>query len=327
MNIDLKKYLTQKGIIRDGGTCRVQELSGGIINRVSRIEAAEGNLIVKQFLDRMRIDRNIKMSPKSFYYEKYAINYLDGTLHEKITPAVIFSDDETRLICMKDLGEKNRLDLQMISEEFDISIFSKIGRVIADIHNTSFFNKALPILFDNDEFHELKILHRYYKNVNDPSLQAVRDELIRKCRRNRITLIHNDLKPNNFFVVDGRPYLLDYEGVYYGDPAFDVGYFLGHLFLYYFHRPTTKNKQMILNFWHEYISSLKLEQKRELENNVIRHTGFIMMYKLTGIAKDDYKFIDDNHKERIMDIAKRIILSDITKVSDLFGMCDPDAAR
>ena len=319
---NLKKYLIEKNVVNNNEQCEIKELSGGIINAVFRIEIERKNYIIKQFLDEAKIDKKIKLNPKRFSYEKFAITYLDNILGEKVTPPVVFFDEENKIICMEDLGQNNRLDHLIFSEGLDINIFSRIGKIISEIHNKSFFNKALPLLFDNEDFHELKIVFRYYKKIKEPSLIKIRDELIQNCRKNRITLIHNDLKMTNIFVLDNyKICLIDYEGAYYGDPAFEVGYFLGHLFLYYFNQPTKRNKQIILNFWNDYMGSLNFKNKQRLERNITKHIGFIMIYKLIGLANEDFNFIKGKNKERLINISKKIILDDrIEKVYYLFKM-------
>lgn len=253
---NLKKYLLEHNLTEDVQKCEVEELSGGIINRIFRAKTEKGVFVLKQFLDKAKIDKNIRLSPKRFFYEKYAINYLDRILDKKITPPIVFFDDKNKIICMKDLGVNNRLDNLMLSNRLKPDVFSKIGKVLAEIHNKSFFNDSLSLLFDNEEFQELKFDYRYYRTMKYSSLIYARDELIQNCRKNKITFIHNDLKINNFFVLDNNKFcLIDYEGSYYGDPAFEVGYLLGHLFVYYFNQPNLRNKKIVLNFWNNYIYS------------------------------------------------------------------------
>jgi 5-methylthioribose kinase len=308
---NLKKYLIEKKLI--SSKYEIEELSGGIINKIYRVKTDENSYVIKQFLKQAKTDKKLRIPSHNlrFFYEKSAINYLG----KEMTPKIVFFDEKNKIICMEDLGEENRLDLLMLSNKLNTKIFSVIGKKIAEMHNRSFNNKVLQTIFNNESFHELSLEHRYYKKI-DPKLLKERDELMRNCRRNNIVFIHHDLKMKNFFVIDNEFRLIDFEQSYYGDPAFDVGYFLGHLMIYYYNKASLRNRAMVLNFWNSYINNLKFKYKQKLEANVIKHAGFIIIYKLTGIAKKDFSFV--KNKKRVIERAKKVILNDIDKVTQLF---------
>ncbi len=222
---------------------------------------------------------------------------------------------------MKDFGLERRADNLMLTDEIKPGIFSKIGKTLSEIHTKSLYDKKVKKKFDNSDFHEIKIKYRYYKykQVKDPSLEKTKKDLIRKTRKNNITFLHHDLKMNNLFIIGNNFFLIDYEGAYYGDPAIEIGLFLGHLFLYYFNQPNKKNKKIITNFWKNYITNLGFKFKEKLEYNIVKHTGFSMIYKLFGIAKQDFSFIDNHSKDKITKIAKKIIgNSNIRKINQIF---------
>jgi aminoglycoside phosphotransferase (APT) family kinase protein len=43
--------------------------------------------------------------------------------------------------------------------------------------------------------------------------------------------VHGDFSPKNLLVWEGRVMLIDCEVGHYGDPAFDLGFFVTHLVL------------------------------------------------------------------------------------------------
>jgi len=124
---------------------------------------------------------------------------------------------------------------------------------------------------------------------------------------------------NNLFIIKNKFYLIDYEGAHYNDPAMEIGYLLGHLFNYYFLDPSPRNKKIISGFWKSYVKNLDFRFKEKLEHNVVKHTGFIIIYKLVGIAKQDFSFVDKKSRDKLIKIAKRIIRNNrIRKVNQIF---------
>src|SRR5262249_37859081 len=55
--------------------------------------------------------------------------------------------------------------------------------------------------------------------------------LIARSSERRVSLVHGDYSPKNLLVADDRVWVIDWEVVHYGDPSFDVGFLLNHLFL------------------------------------------------------------------------------------------------
>jgi thiamine kinase-like enzyme len=46
---------------------------------------------------------------------------------------------------------------------------------------------------------------------------------------NRLCLVHGDFSPKNLLISPGQALLIDFEVGHFGDPAFDLGFFLTHL--------------------------------------------------------------------------------------------------
>lgn len=305
---DIKTYLEGKGIT---DIISVEELGGGIINRVYKVTTDNQDIVVKQSANQPKIDDNLEIPPDRYFYEKAAINYLDKLLDEKITPKIIFFDDASKTICMKDFNAE-RMDQLLHSHKIKPMLFKNIGKILAEIHNHSSKDKEVLERFDNNAFHKLSVDYRYYKYDDEfnSRIKKVRDTLIKGMNKNKITFVHHDLKPNNFFVLSNNRFgLIDYEQSYYGDPAPDVGYFLAHLLVYHWTSSTSYYKEIVMNLWDSYIYNLELQSKERLERNIVKHIGFIGIYKMVGIAKEDFDFLDNPTKKKVIDICKDIILN------------------
>ena len=74
----------------------------------------------------------------------------------------------------------------------------------------------------------------------------------------REALVHGDFSPKNILIRGERMVVLDCEVAWYGDPAFDVAFFLNHLFLKSLHHLPRKPgiAEMIPAFWRAYSGEL-----------------------------------------------------------------------
>lgn len=301
--ITLKRYLLKKGITNDISKCAVEEFSSSGINSVYRVRTEHGTFMIKQFLNRGTTD---VIARKHFFSEKAAIAYLNNILDHRVAPPIVFYDENELVMCMPDFGVANRLDKVAQGKMLNKMLFYKLGKLLADIQNLSFQNKALPILFDNEAAQQRKWKY-YYAVSDDTVLNKERDALFQTTERNRVTFIHNDLSLRNIFVV-GREkiFLLDYEDAHYGDPAQEMGHLLAELFLYCL--AGVVELSVVLSCWKAYRKRLKFPAKGVLERNGVKHIGF-MMLGLLRREQEAFSFIPKEKQKMICEKAREMIVS------------------
>jgi Ser/Thr protein kinase RdoA (MazF antagonist) len=111
--------------------------------------------------------------------------------------------------------------------------------------------------------------------------EAARLARIREC------LVHGDFSPKNILVSADRLVLLDGEVAWYGDPAFDIGFLLCHLFLKaLFHAPQEGGiRPMIDTFWRVYQAA---RPAPELEPRVTRLLLMLLLARVDGKSPVEY---------------------------------------
>src|SRR5262249_996942 len=115
----------------------------------------------------------------------------------------------------------------------DAAIASRLGTYLGTIHRRTACNPALQSRFGNtDVFVQLRV-DPFYRRVADASQSAAPqiDRLIDDMFSLPICLVPADLSPKNVLIAGERTVLVDFETAHYGDPAFDLGFFLSHLLL------------------------------------------------------------------------------------------------
>src|SRR4030095_8062757 len=91
----------------------------------------------------------------------------------------------------------------------------------------------------------------------------------------RLTLVHGDYSPKNILVHRDRLVLLDHEVIHFGDPAFDLGFALTHLFSNAHHLPPQRAAflQAVHGFWENYQQAAgESASQSDLEGRSVRHT-------------------------------------------------------
>ncbi len=86
---------------------------------------------------------------------------------------------------------------------------------------------------DRTLFDELRV-DPYYRTLaarRDPMPRRRSTRLIASLAAHPRSLVHADFSPKNLLVSAGGLMLVDFETGHYGDPAFDLGFFLSHLVL------------------------------------------------------------------------------------------------
>jgi aminoglycoside phosphotransferase (APT) family kinase protein len=140
-------------------------------------------------------------------------------------PEVLFVDDEEKALAMSDVGDGRDVLFQLLPDEFDLLAeqAEALGHALGTIHGgTRGGGTPRPpqeeiivrkIVFDG-------LLALGAKHVFPETWDAVAAEM----QAHNECLIHADLWSKNLLVRRGDPVaVVDFEGVCYGDPAFDLG--------------------------------------------------------------------------------------------------------
>jgi 5-methylthioribose kinase len=150
-------------------------------------------------------------------------------------------------------------------------------------------------LDDRKIFDELR-LDPYYRTLarTFPDEAPALDGLIDSVLENRRSLVHADFSPKNLLVYEGGLLLVDFETGHYGDPAFDLGFFLSHLMLKAAYHAPGHGPYLALTqvFWKAYHEELALpigaEEWRDLERRAVLNFAGCAWARLDGTSKIDY---------------------------------------
>jgi len=145
-----------------------------------------------------------------------------------------------------------------------------------------------PVFRDRSYFESLRLEPYYLFAAGQvPPAAPFLRQLVDATRSRRISLVHGDYSPKNMLIHAGALVLLDHEVIHFGDPAFDVGFFLAHLLSKARHLPSHRARlvEMSLAFWRRYREGVEYEQADAMS---ARHTLGCLLARVAGRSQLEY---------------------------------------
>jgi aminoglycoside phosphotransferase (APT) family kinase protein len=141
-----------------------------------------------------------------------------------LIPEVLFVDSQEMALGMSDVGEGRQVLFSVLAERFELlgEQAESLGRALGSIHSGTRGGSLRPAM------EEVMIRKIIFDGLLAPGARQVFPELwdsvSAEMQAHKECLIHADLWSKNLLVRQGAPVaLVDFEGVCYGDPAFDLG--------------------------------------------------------------------------------------------------------
>jgi len=304
----LPDYLVRRGVVAEAAGMTVEPAGDGNINWVRRARAADGrSWIVKQARPTLERFPEYRASTERIVFE-HRYHELATKLPEGgICPKIVDFDECERVLVMEDLGGAERLD-HALARGADVSPAAvALGRFLGAVHRST----REPALADRFRNHEMQRLHGDHifelplrendfplppalraeadRLREDAGLRAVADLLYARYLEPRGALVHGDVQAGNVLLVgpDGsHPKLLDAEIAHVGDPAFDVGILVAHLWMPTLARggPGEPAAALVASTWTAY--SDRLGGTLEVPfARVARYAGMEMLRRTIGAAR------------------------------------------
>ncbi|MFM1801598.1 MAG: hypothetical protein RJA81_950, partial [Planctomycetota bacterium] len=296
-------------------------LVGGVSNIVIRVEPVDPrsdhpSIILKQSAEFLRTEMEWRSQRERIWIETEAMKYLNGILPSGVVPRVLFEDRPHYIFGMSDLGSNCDIwKLLLLEGKTNVMHSRNAGRLLGMIHDSGI--RATESLShhcfeDLTVFDELRI-DPYYRTIAraHPVVEREISELIeRMLSVDQKTFVLGDFSPKNILVNEyGELSLVDFETAHWGDPAFDLGFFLTHLILKFFRAmrlglPTREEYlSLMMEFWGSYRRTfLEVRDPRDLESRTVAHLAACMLARVDGKSPVDYLSEPDQDTVRRLSI-------------------------
>lgn len=228
-------YLRQRGDVPDLDDARVEMLGWGVSNVVLRVTRPQGqDFIIKQSRTQLRTRAAWFSRLDRIYREIGMLRLLAPLLPAGVIPRVLFEDREQYLFAMEAFPAQHMVWKQaLLNGDIDLTIADRLGDYLATIHQQTSNRPELAREWgDLEVFDQLRLdpFYRYLAQVR-PLAAPYLEALIAENLRTQCCIVLADFSPKNILLAGGRIALVDFETGHYGDPAFDLGFFLSHLLL------------------------------------------------------------------------------------------------
>jgi len=298
-------------------------LAGGVSNMVIRVEPVDPrsdhpSIILKQSSELLRTKAEWRSRLERIWIETEAMRFLSGVLPSGVVPQVLFEEPENYLFGMTDLGGSCDVwKLVLLEGRPQASLARSAGYILGMIHESGLRHASQLCgtgsrLVDCTVFDELRIdpyyrtIARVHPIVAEP-IQTLID-LMRDLPQK--TLVHADFSPKNMLIDEHNQIgLVDFETAHWGDPAFDLGFFLSHLVLKTFRAmrlglPAREEfLNLIFEFWGCYRRTFTLiDNPTNLEHRAVGHLAACMLARVDGKSPVDYLAEEDQDNVRVLTV-------------------------
>ncbi|MBX3415247.1 MAG: aminoglycoside phosphotransferase family protein [Pirellulales bacterium] len=291
-------YLRRQGWIARASYITVESLAGGVSNEVLYIRFVDGSaadFVVKQARPQLRTADPWFCSTERIWREVEVLRVCHGVTNR--TPEILREDRENHLFAMTAAPREHRVwKADLLAGEFDRAIATACGRLLGQLHAGTWQDADVARrLEDRRYFDELR-LDPYYRQVarNVPDVRDAFERLIASVLKHRHSLVHADFSPKNLLVWSTGLMLVDFETGHYGDPAFDLGFFLSHLVLKAFYRAPRHEAMLMLieGFLEQYAQQIQPRvgqpEYEDLIGRGVQNLAGCAWARLDGKSKIEY---------------------------------------
>jgi 5-methylthioribose kinase len=324
---NVHSYLAARQLAKQADAISVSELGGGVSNIVLLLEWRGDpgrRWVLKQSLEKLRVQDDWRSERARIYREAEAIEALRPALGESALPEIIHIDRDNFVYVMTaaPAGAVSWKE-HLLAGEVDLRVAAEAGLLLGRMIKASRADTALRQQFaDRTVFDQLRI-DPYYRTTarRHPDVRAALVQLVSNSWNIQSALVHGDYSPKNMLVSDGQIFLIDFEVIHWGDPAFDAGFLLNHLFLKSFHQPQFAAGYFaaVRDFWKTLSTEVPELVNRGFEALTVRHLGGLMLARIDGKSPAEY-IRDEDVKERVRSVAKQILREQPQSLEDVIDM-------
>ncbi|MEO1995693.1 MAG: aminoglycoside phosphotransferase family protein [Planctomycetaceae bacterium] len=325
------EVLTALGHLSGTDGTSVEWLSWGVSNCVLRVGSGDGQeFVVKQSRRQLRTEVDWFSQLERIWREVEVLRYLADILPDGAVPRILFEEREHYLFGMQAIDRKHTVwKSDLLAGCCDDRVATVAGRYLGQIHHQSAGQDTLRERWTNLQvFEELRIDPFYrYVAEREPQLSPALHALIDDTLSRAVCLVLADFSPKNILITGEQITLVDFETAHYGDPAFDLGFFVSHLVLktILFLDQRQAYQRLIAEFWSEYSRQMTRPGQTQatdlecLERRAVLHLGACLAARIDGTSPIDY-LRDARQTDLARQIAHRILLQPVDRFECVFDM-------
>lgn len=305
-----ENYLRQSGHLADGQVVTICELAGGVSNVVLLVSkgTAEPWVVLKQVREQLRVPEPWFCSIERIWREVDVLEICHRAITRAQDPAssssalgidvprVLFVDRDNYLFAMSAAPQHVVWKAQLLSGLICKSTAAACGALLGTIHAVTWMDSDVESRLRDTGFFDALRVDPYYRHVarQHADVSSALNRLAQSLVEHPRCLVHGDFSPKNLLVHEGGLTLVDFEVGHFGDPAFDLGFFLSHLVLKAVRSDSGWKDffALTLAFWDEYRRKLLPvcgpAELEAVEQRGIGNLAGCMLARVDGKSRVDY---------------------------------------
>lgn len=313
-------YLRNRGDVADLDDARVELLGWGVSNVVLRVtRPAADDFIIKQSRVQLRTKTEWFSRLDRIYREIGMLKLLAPLLPAGVIPRVLLEDRENYLFAMEAFPAQHVVWKQaLLNGDIDLSVADRLGDYLARVHSQTCQRADLAAEWgDLEVFDQLRLdpFYRYLARVR-PEVAEPLEKLVAQNLATACCIVLADFSPKNILLAEGRLAIVDFETGHYGDPAFDLGFFLSHLLLkaVQFAARFDEYTELTRRFWTRYQAGMEsVASMAELAPALLfqrtqGHLAGCMWARVDGKSPVDY-LTRDGAQQQVRDYCRGLFAS------------------
>ena len=302
----LVAYLRATGRVGPTEAVHTRPLSGGVSNRTVLVRrGGETSWVLKQALAKLRVPVDWFSSPTRIHREALGLRWLSELTPAGTVPPFAWEDPDEHLLAMEAVPEPHETwKALLLRDGAGLEHAPEFGGLLGTIHRRAWERRdeVAPVFADRSFFESLRV-EPYYRFTagRDPEAATFLESLIADSDPVRVTLVHGDYSPKNILVHAGRLILIDHEVIHFGDPAFDLGFSMAHLFSKAHHLEGRRGafSAAIGSYWRAYRETIaEVPWAGTLEERAVRHTLGCLLARVAGRSQLEYLSAGERQRQR-----------------------------
>ncbi|MFQ5731320.1 MAG: phosphotransferase [Planctomycetaceae bacterium] len=323
-------YLQQRGDLEVAESSRAALLGWGVSNVVLRISSPGGeDLVIKQSRETLRTAAEWRSRLDRVFREADVMRAICDVVAPEIVPRVLFEDRDNYLFAMQAVEADHVVwKAALLDGEADPHVALLAADCLATIHGRTTGNLEMKRRWrDATVFDELR-LDPFYRFTAGrvAETREFYDELVRETLATSSCLVLGDFSPKNILLTSRGISLVDFETACFGDPAFDVGFFLSHLLLKTLRHAERRDAFLHLTraFWAAYLDRLvpavddESLHRPNLSRRSTRHLAGCLLARIDGKSPVDY--LDESQRDFTRGFAMHLIADPPDSPDEVFRL-------
>nr|MCS5585119.1 phosphotransferase [Pseudomonadales bacterium] len=230
-------------------------------------------------------------------------------------PSILFEDRSNFVFAMTAMPEHGREWKQdLMHGILDQRVAEAAGRILATLHCQTWMDGDISAALGNANYFDELRLDPYYRQVAlvHQDLEPAIQQLIVDLTAHPQCLVHGDFSPKNMLVTGQRLMLLDFEVGHFGDPAFDLGFFLTHLASKSVWDAPHQDEYQVLAevFCETYLNVMNAlvadETLVAIQQRACRHLGACLVARVDG--KSPLQYLDPQSQQQIRKLGRQLLM-------------------